>query len=121
MPKCTVFGIEFDSELEAGRYMELRSMQESGLISDLVPRPATYTLLDTAKDQWGKTWPRIRYTPDFEYVEADGTLIIEECKPATRKARSWGREVPVKLRLLADKMAGQGRVRVWTPETEYVV
>ena len=114
MAKATAFGVTFDSQTERDRYLVLRSLVDSGVISDLEVQPGPFTLVDRFRDQWGKAWRAVKYTPDFAYTAPDGVRVVEEVKPDSRKARSWGREVQVKLKLLAQAHP-DWRVRVWTP------
>lgn len=65
--KVTYFGIAFDSQLEANRYLELRSMQERDEISELTVHPK-YTLQPSFKMYNGERVRAITYTADFEYV-----------------------------------------------------
>lgn len=77
--KTIVDGIKFDSMLEAQRYNELRLMQRTGLIKDLILQPE-YELQPSFKKN-GKTYRRIVYKADFSYVRVkDGKIIVEDTK-----------------------------------------
>lgn len=79
--KTIVDGIKFDSMLEAQRYTELRLMQRTGLIKDLILQPE-YELQPSFKKN-GKTYRRIVYKADFSYVRVkDGKIIVEDVKGA---------------------------------------
>lgn len=69
--KTTVFGITFDSQREANRYMQLRAMLDAGEISNLrmqVPYPCEVN---------GQLV--CRYIADFVY-ERDGQTVVEDVK-----------------------------------------
>ena len=75
----TIDNIVFPSRMEGNRYLELKSLQEEGKISELSTQPRftfdrrgikIFNLLDT----------KIRhYTADFKYLE-DEVWVIEEVK-----------------------------------------
>lgn len=76
--KVTYFGIAFDSQLEANRYLELRSMQERGEISELTVHPK-YILQPAFVMDNGEKVRAITYTPDFDYIE-NGVRVVEDVK-----------------------------------------
>lgn len=76
--KTTVDGITFDSKREASRYIELKLLQQAGIISNLKLQPR-YQLQPKFKDRDGNTIRAIYYQADFEYYE-DGQLIVEDTK-----------------------------------------
>ena len=88
--KCVVDGIKFDSKKEASRYMELKIMEQAGVIRNLrlqVP----YVLIN--KSKYGR---EIKYVADFVYYE-NSDIVIEDCK---------GFRTPVyrlKKRMIAEK------------------
>lgn len=94
MPRVTLFGITFDSQLESMRYLQLRDMQERGEISGLQVHPRFVISVSPL------TKRERRYTADFEYLRlADGARVVEEVKPRRRKARSWTRDFPLRIDL----------------------
>lgn len=93
--KVTENGITFASKSEYQRWQELELLQRAGEITDL-RRAKTYPLIDTFKRD-GKTYRGVKYTPDFEYVEA-GQVIVEELKSrGTKGARDYGLRVKLFL------------------------
>ena len=77
--KTTVDGITFDSEKEAKRYIELKQMQDDGVISDLRLQPE-YKLLPKQVDETGRCLERsLSYRADFSYIK-DGETIVEDVK-----------------------------------------
>ena len=78
--KTTVNGIQFDSQHEASRYVELRYMERAGLISDLQLQRA-FTLIGAQKDKDGKVIERpLKYVADFVYKDAKGKTVVEDAK-----------------------------------------
>ena len=84
-----VYGIEFDSRIEALRYLELRSMADDGQLTDLEVHP----VFDITPPGQRKR----RYTADFRYRDAAGRLVVEEVKPRAKKA--WSRRGDFRLRM----------------------
>lgn len=75
--KTKVMGREFDSRHEAERYMQLRSMEQNGIISDLrcqVP----YELVRSQR-VCGKMIRASYYIADFVY-NRDGEVVVEDAK-----------------------------------------
>lgn len=71
--KTVVDGIKFDSQKEAGRYLQLKLMERAGVISGLrlqVP----FVLID--KSDYGRA---VKYIADFVYTE-NGVEIVEDVK-----------------------------------------
>lgn len=75
--EIVVNGIRFQSQKEANRYYVLLLLQKAGYIKNLVLQPR-YILQDTFKKN-GKTYRKIEYIADFEYVE-NGKIIVEDVK-----------------------------------------
>lgn len=72
-------GKVFDSKAEYERYIELRIMEQKGLISDLKEHPE-FEIIPRQLSTTGKTLFRpARYTADFSYVR-DGVLHVEDVK-----------------------------------------
>jgi hypothetical protein len=81
--KSIVDGITFDSRAEAGRYQELRNMQNAGAISGLQLQ-VRYRLMagDTVLMITSPGYPKgraVTYVADFVYTE-NGQTIIEDVK-----------------------------------------
>jgi len=70
----------FDSKKEAERYMILRSRQDSGEISSLVIHPKYELQPAFVHVQSGKKIRAINYYGDFEYMDNDYNLIVEDVK-----------------------------------------
>lgn len=77
--KTQINGDKFDSKAEGARYVQLRRMQEAGLIANL-RRQVSFELAPAVKIP-GKhrMSPPLRYFADFVY-EQDGKEIIEDVK-----------------------------------------
>lgn len=69
--------IKFDSKKEAARYNDLKMMEKSGVISDLVLQPS-FVLQDGFYYK-GKKERAIRYIADFSYMR-DGKKYVEDVK-----------------------------------------
>lgn len=76
--KTTVDGIEFDSMAEANRYKELKTLVQTGDITNLRLQPE-FTLQDAFTDNQGKRQRAIKYRADFTYME-NGQRIVEDVK-----------------------------------------
>lgn len=70
--KMAVDGHTFDSKLEAGRYVELKRMQEAGLIFGL--QTQVPFVLEVNRQLICK------YVADFVYVDIDGNRVVEDAK-----------------------------------------
>lgn len=75
--KCKYNGIEFDSKKERDRYIELRKLEITGIISDLQLQ-VPFVLQDGFEFNGKKILP-IKYIADFTYWE-NGELVIEDVK-----------------------------------------
>lgn len=76
--KTTVDGITFASRKEAGRYSELKILQEAGIITDLRMQ-VPYLLIDNQR-RGGKLIERkCVYVADFVY-QMDGDTVVEDVK-----------------------------------------
>ena len=88
-------GQVFDSQKEYNRWCELRLLERAGRISDL-KRQVSYELIPSQREksaQVYKAGPQkglskpgkliekpCTYVADFTYIDADGNLIVEDCK-----------------------------------------
>lgn len=87
--RCEFSGIKFDSKKELRRYLQLKGMQESGLISELKLQHH-FTLVEAFKTTSGESVRRMEYIADFTYKDADGVFVIEDVKSeATRKDKVY--------------------------------
>ena len=76
--KCEADGHKFDSKKERARYFELKLLERTGQISELVLQPKYPLMIN-------KTVVA-RYISDFEYKDKTGALITEDVKSEiTRK------------------------------------
>lgn len=71
--KVIVCGIPFDSKKEAYRYLELKTLQKSGQISDLKLQ-VPFTLAPAQHGEYA-----VKYIADFTYYE-NGKLVVEDVK-----------------------------------------
>lgn len=77
--KTVVDNIKFDSKKEAKRYIELRAMQNAGLISNLEMQPKFE--LQRAFTLNGINHRAISYKPDFKYYDLKKEVMtIEDVK-----------------------------------------
>ena len=83
-----VNGIEFDSQAEADRYMELLILQKAGKIHGLQCQPH-FELIPPQKVPGHQAFRKHGYTADFSYVR-DGEIIVEDVKSKrTREERDY--------------------------------
>lgn len=77
--KTAVGGVIFDSRKEAGRYMQIKLLEQAGEISQLRLQPR-YELQE--KFTWnGETIRKIEYVADFEYIDMrTGETVVEDVK-----------------------------------------
>lgn len=75
--KVVIDNIEFDSKREANRYKELKLLLKTNKISDLKLQPRF--LLQEGFKKNGKTFRKIDYIADFQYIE-NGKTIVEDVK-----------------------------------------
>ena len=81
--KVVYDGMTFDSKKEGLHYLELKTLENLGVISELKCQ-VPFLLIDTQKIN-GKTYPKATYIADFTYIQ-DGKLIVEDVKSEiTRK------------------------------------
>lgn len=76
--KTEINGVVFASKAEASRFLELRALESSGAISGLALQPSFEILPAITLD--GKKQRAIKYTADFEYLDALGNRVIEDVK-----------------------------------------
>jgi hypothetical protein len=77
--KVELDGEKFDSKAEANRYLQLVTMQRTGLISGL-RRQVPFELAPSVKFNGAtRATPALRYIADFVYQQ-DGKTVIEDCK-----------------------------------------
>ena len=75
--KTVVDGITFDSKKEAARYLVLKSLQRSGVLTELILQPEFLLCPSVMLD--GKQQRPVRYRADFSY-KIDGMVMVEDCK-----------------------------------------
>ena len=77
--KTKIDGIKFDSQLEAKRYKELKLMEQTGLIKDLVLQPRFEVLKKFKRGK--KSYRKIEYIADFAYFDlGKNRQVIEDIK-----------------------------------------
>lgn len=84
--KVTFNGMEFDSKKELHRYIELRNMLKNGDVEKL-ERQVEFVLLDSFKDNNGKTERSVKYIADFMYT-INGIVYVEDVKSKITKKDS---------------------------------
>lgn len=75
--KVIIDGIEFDSQAEGNRYIELKLLVKAKEISNLQLQPRF--LLQEGFKKNGKTYKKIEYIADFMYYQ-DNKTIVEDVK-----------------------------------------
>lgn len=75
--KVILDGYVFDSMQESRRYKELKLLLKTGEIQDLKLQP--HFLLQESFKKNGKTYRKIEYIADFQYIE-NGKTIVEDVK-----------------------------------------
>lgn len=75
--KVTIDGHKFDSIKEANRYLELKQLEDAGIISDLELQPRF--VLQEAFRCDGNSYRKIEYIADFRYTQ-DEQVIVEDVK-----------------------------------------
>lgn len=76
--KTVINGITFASKLEAERYQQLRLLQKSGIIRDLVLQPEFQIFRGYVDPETGaKTRSRF-YVADFQYTDVEAHKVIVE-------------------------------------------
>jgi hypothetical protein len=106
--RVTVFGITFDSKKEADRYLYLKAIQDSGVISNLRTQvnieliPAVTETVEVQMKTKVKTkevtlQKPIYYRADFVY-DLNGEEIVEDVKPS-RDGFKFTKEFAIKKKL----------------------
>lgn len=75
--KVLIDGIKFDSMAEGKRYKELKLLQRAGIIKELELQPKF--LLQESFKKNGKTYRKVEYIADFQYIE-NGKVVVEDVK-----------------------------------------
>jgi len=76
--KVVIDNIEFDSQLEAARYLELKTLFLAGAIIGLEMQPV-FELQPGFRDNTGAWRRAITYKADFAYIE-NGRFTVEDTK-----------------------------------------
>jgi hypothetical protein len=77
--KVILDNIKFDSKREGNRYMELKILEEAGLIKDIELQKEF--ILQPSFKKNGKTYRKISYKADFYYFDNHlGKYIVEDVK-----------------------------------------
>lgn len=77
--KTVLDGITFDSEREAQRYVELKTLAGRGLIEDLRLQVPFELAPGVKFSDEARKKPALRYVADFAY-RLDGRLVVEDVK-----------------------------------------
>lgn len=75
--KVIIDGIPFPSQKEGNRYLQLKKLQEEGIISDLKLQ-VPFVLIEPFTLN-GKKYRKMEYVADFVYFR-DGEQIVEDTK-----------------------------------------
>lgn len=83
--KCVYNGLQFDSQKELRRYLELRLLERSGQITGL-RRQVKFELIPAQKEEKGKCVERaVGYIADFVYQDENGQTVVEDTKGVKTK------------------------------------
>lgn len=77
--KTEADGILFDSKAEAQRWLELRILEHSGMITRL-RRQVPFVLIKGTVWSDGKKHRDTKYIADFYYIDEDGRIVVEDVK-----------------------------------------
>ena len=75
--KIIIDGIKFDSKKEGNRYLQLKKLEEEGIISDLKLQ-VPFVLIEPFTLN-GKKYRKTEYVADFVYIR-NGERIVEDTK-----------------------------------------
>jgi hypothetical protein len=95
--KTLVDGIEFDSDAESRRYLELVLLERAGEISNLELQPVfilqpSFKVKTTVLTPEGRTRTKTRtiraitYRADFRYTDSTGQVVVEDVKGVETEA-----------------------------------
>lgn len=76
--KIRIDDFTFDSKIEGERYLQLKKMQEMGMITGLKLQPQ-FELIPAFTTKGGKKYRSMGYTADFSYYQ-NGSWIVEDVK-----------------------------------------
>lgn len=82
--KTEIGGVKFDSKAEAARFVQLKRMEEAGMIHDL-RRQVPFELAPAVRIAGKRMSPPLRYFADFVFVQ-DGKEVIEDVKGVVTEA-----------------------------------
>ncbi|EST12063.1 hypothetical protein P343_08090 [Sporolactobacillus laevolacticus DSM 442] len=77
--KTTVDGIQFDSEIEARYYVQLKWLKKAGEIKRFERQPR-FMLQEAGITPYGEKYSRIEYVADFKVYRNDGSIEIIDVK-----------------------------------------
>jgi len=103
--KTTIDGIIFDSKKEASRYLTLKILERTGVITRLELQPR-YTISPggIVDPITRKKMAARRFTADFRYIE-NGEIVVEEIKSAaTAKETAYRLRRQLFLEQYGDKL-----------------
>ena len=83
--KTYVGEIQFDSNHEAKRYVELSLMERAGEIRDLKLQ-VPFELIPEMRDEKNRVIRKTVYIADFTYYDRDGNFIVEDAKGVRTEA-----------------------------------
>jgi hypothetical protein len=94
--KVKIDGIKFDSKAESERYAELRLLEKTGYISNLVLQPKFE--LQSKFRYNGKAVSAIHYIADFSYTDpTEEKIIVEDVKGIETDVFKLKRKIFIKL------------------------
>lgn len=93
--KTKVLGVTLDSRREAARYLQLKALEQRGLISNLELQKR-FELVPSQKRSDGKAERPVHYVADFVY-RAEGRTVVEDSKGMKTK------DYVIKRKLMLEK------------------
>lgn len=85
--RVEIDGIEFDSQAEGKRYVQLKALEKAGEIVDL--RIQVEFQLLPAQNKAGQKERPVKYVADFCYRDRNGVPVVEDVKSAPTKTREY--------------------------------
>ena len=95
--KVTHFGIEFQSQAEGKRFLILKALQDSGLITGLQLQVA-FELAPAVTIQ-GRKHPPLKYIADFTYFREE-EMIIEDVKGMSKVPQLYALKLHLMMSVL---------------------
>lgn len=92
--KTAVDGIIFDSGKEANRYIDLKRLERSGLVTDIVVHPKYWLSINDKpillRSEGYPHGRRATFKPDFQYLRlSDNKTVVEDVKSKATRTEAY--------------------------------